>query len=70
MEIHSLNLAIPDDDMCNQILKEIIDSIDEEKISETEVMNIENYISLFNLNRSQETRRDEKKGELIYTSLR
>ncbi len=70
MEIHSLNLAIPDDDMCNQILKEIIDSIDEEKISETEVMNIENYISLFNLNRSQETRRNEKKGKLIYTSLR
>lgn len=70
MEIYLVKLEIPKDDICNQLLKKIVDSMNKEKINETEMINIENYIPFFKYNRVEEIKKEKRKGELIYRSLK
>lgn len=70
MEICLVKLEIPKDDICNQLLKKIVDSMNKEKVNETDMINIENYIPFFKHNRIEEIKKDKRKGELIYRSLK
>ena len=66
----AINLKSPDSDTYGQILKEIFATVDEEKLYESEIVNIRNYLYFLEYYQEKEAEEDKRCGEKIYRSLK
>ena len=70
MLIQPVELNPPDKDTFGQILEEIFATIDEERLDESEIVNIMNTLCFLKYYQRKETGKDKKCGEIIYRMLR
>lgn len=70
MSIQPVKLKSPDDDTYGQILKKIFTEIESEKLYESEIVNITNYLYFLEHYQQKNVDKDKRCGEMIYRSLK